>query len=81
MGMTVPEFIGEHVRYDDIGGSIFGGLQLIADIRGWGAIQNLFKDGKGMIDTQKAAAFQDQFGQWIADAINEKLQREKEKNA
>lgn len=40
---------------------------MIAEVRGWGAIQNLFK-------TQKEAAdFQDELGKFIADAINYKL--------
>ena len=50
---------------------------MIADLRGWGAIQNLFKLKGGAIDFEKAEKFQDDLGQWIADAINEKLEREK----
>ncbi len=49
-------------------------MQLIGQIRGWGAIQNLFKDSKGAIDMKAAADFQDEIGNFIADAINEKLQ-------
>ena len=44
-----------------------GGYQMIAEIRGWGAIQHLFKTGK------EASDFQDYMGKFIADAINEKL--------
>jgi hypothetical protein len=79
----IHRFIGEEVYYDKYGGGyIWGkkkeGLQMIAQvdelepdhdpvlsIRGWGAIQ------------QYAERFQDTMGQWIADAINEKLEREK----
>ena len=43
-------------------------LHRIADIRGWGEIQNLFK-----LDMNKAAEFQDAVGEFIVDAINEKL--------
>lgn len=80
--MEVKEFIGEKVVYDELGQVIWGvdsdgGHQRIADIRGWGAIQNLFKTKDGLIDEDKAAIFQDELGKWIADAINEKLQRER----
>jgi hypothetical protein len=39
----------------------------IVSIRGWGAIQHLFKT----LDEQEA--FQDELGRFIQDAINEKL--------
>lgn len=72
--MRPREFIGEKVSYDRHGQMIFGHkkdkLQLLLDVRGWGAIQYLFKTEK------EAADFQDEFGEWIASAINEKLQRE-----
>ena len=72
--MKPSDFIGEKVSYDPAGQMIFGHkkdkLQLLLDVRGWGAIQHLFKTEK------EAAQFQDQFGEWIASAINEKLQRE-----
>lgn len=84
----IRKFIGEKVRYDEFGGGyIWGdhgseGEQMVAQledrpkerpivsIRGWGAIQHLFKTAK------EAAAFQDELGRWIAEAINEKLERE-----
>ena len=80
--MEIGEFIGEKVIYDDCGQFIWGvskeeGLQKIADLRGWGAIQNLFKTPDGNIDTIKAENFQDALGKWIVDAINEKLERER----
>jgi hypothetical protein len=79
---TITEFIGEKVIYDQMGQMIFGvnkhgSHQLIADLRGWGAIQNLFMLNGGRIDMEKAEAFQDNLGQWIIDAINEKLEKEK----
>jgi hypothetical protein len=43
----------------------------VLSIRGWGAIQNKFKN---ISDAKK---FQDSLGKWIADAINEKLKQEK----
>jgi hypothetical protein len=45
----------------------------IADIRGWGNIQYLFPKPEGGLDFDKAAEFQDSIGEFIADAINEKL--------
>ena len=69
--MKVQDFIGEKVSYYRHGQMIFGHkgdkLQLLLDIRGWGAIQHLFNEEKD------AADFQDAFGEWIAEAINDKL--------
>ena len=74
--MKPKDFIGEKATYDNHGQMIFGvnekkEMQLLLDVRGWGAIQNLFKN-----NAQKAADFQDEMGAWFADAINEKLKRE-----
>lgn len=76
--MKAEDFIGPEVIYDPSGQIIWGKkekgeLQMIADIRGWGAIQNLFKRPDKSIDFEKASAFQDEVGEWIADAINQKL--------
>ncbi len=81
MDKTVLEFLGAHIIYDAEGQDLFavqenGHLQPIADIRGWGAIQNLFMLKGGAIDMDKASKFQDNLGQFMADAINEKMQRE-----
>lgn len=71
--MKPSEFIGDRVNYDSYGQMIFANKgnsqQLLLDVRGWGAIQNLFKT------EDEAAVFQDQLGEWIADAINEKLKK------
>ena len=76
----IKDFIGHRVSYDGYGTYIWGErvnkdgeieLQMLADVRGWGAIQNLFKTG------EEACAFQDSIGEFIAEAINEKLEREK----
>jgi len=66
------EFIGEKVTYDEIGTFIWGGKtnQMIADVRGWGAIQHMFNTHR------EARNFQDELGSFIVDAINEKLERE-----
>ena len=84
-------FIGEAVRYDEFGGGYIwgidnkGGEEMIAQvdepnkdsdavlsIRGWGAIQHLCKSNETY-----AERFQDFMGNFIAEAINEKMQREK----
>ena len=75
--MKITDFIKGKVWYDYHGQMIFCkdekvGDQLILDIRGWGAIQHLFKSEK------EAAEFQDKLGNWYAEAINEKIEREKE---
>lgn len=70
---TVESFIGGKVIYDNAGQYFFGkhGQQMVAELRGWGAIQNMFPiTEQGQND---AAKFQDELGEWIADAINQKL--------
>ncbi len=79
---TIVEFIGKKVTYEKNGQRIWGldkndRHQLLLDLRGWGAIQNLFKDKKGALDEKAANKFQDELGEWIADAINQKLEKEK----
>lgn len=75
MEKKIQKFIGT-AKFDEHGGGYIwgedknGGLQMIAEVRGWGAIQNLFPN-----DQKKAAEFQDELGKFIADAINEKLNK------
>lgn len=74
---TVESFINK-AQYDQFGTHIWGisdkkEFQLIAEVRGWGAIQNLFKS------TSEAADFQDNLGKFIVEAINEKIERDKHK--
>jgi hypothetical protein len=75
MNNKLIDFIGEKVTYDQQGQMIFGvkgdDLQLLLDVRGWGAIQHLNVDNP--------EKFQDDLGQWFADAVNEKLNRERNK--
>lgn len=78
----ILEFFGVDVTYDKMGQYIWaveknGNHQKIADLRGWGAIQNLFKDKKGAVDFPAAGALQDELGQFFVDAIKEKLERER----
>jgi len=76
--MKPEEFLKGKFKYDNDGQYIWlvqpsGNHQKIADLRGWGAIQNLFADKSGKIDMKKAEAFQDELGEWVAIALNEKL--------
>lgn len=78
--MNIKDFIGK-ATYDNCGQFIWGvgddgEHQKLADLRGWGAIQNLFKTKDGKVDTDEAARFQDELGKWIVDAINEKIERD-----
>lgn len=78
--MQVKDLINGKVTYDKFGGQYFwinkpnGGLQMLAEMRGWGNISNMFPMTK---EGQKAAAkYQDEVAEWIAEAINEKMERE-----
>jgi len=83
--MKITDFINGKVTYDKFGGQYFwinepkGGVQMLAELRGWGHIQNMFKrNGKNSgeyIDDEAAGKFQDEVGDFIADAINEKIQK------
>jgi hypothetical protein len=77
----VIEFIGDRAQYDQYGGTYIWGrkesseaLQMIGEVRGWGAIQNKFDD------IEEAGDFQDKLGAFIALAITEKIKREKNKS-
>lgn len=69
----VIDYIKE-AYYDPFGTMIFAkegnDIQMLADVRGWGRIQHMFKT------EQEAENFQDKVGQFIVDAINEKIERE-----
>lgn len=81
--MKIIDFIGVKAEFDNGGQHIFGvnanqELQMIAEVRGWGAMQNMVKEENGGIfDIEKAYEFQDKLGEWIAEAITEKLERER----
>ena len=75
--MKVTDFINGKVTYDKEGQYLWiegrkNGIQMLGEIRGWGHIQNMFN-----LNMDKAAAFQDEVGEWVAQAINEKREREK----
>ena len=70
--MTVKKFLGVKIQYDPSSNMIFAiddkeGMQLILDVRGWGAIQNLFKTEK------EAVKFQDEMAEFITNAVNKQL--------
>lgn len=75
----ITDFINGKIIYDKEGQDLWiknkgGGIQRLADLRGWGAIQNLFKMKNGLIDLEAATKFQDEIGEWIATALNEKIE-------
>lgn len=71
--MTIQKWLKD-VYYDDYGQYLWSkgdnGLQMIGEIRSWGALQNEFKT------EEESAAFQEKVGKFIADAINEKVQKD-----
>jgi len=77
----IKKFIGV-AKLDEFGGNYIwgvdkdGGHQLISDVRGWGVIQNIFKNKDESINFEDAEQFQYELGKFIVDAINEKLNKE-----
>lgn len=75
--MTIEKWLSD-VYYDEYGTQIWnresaGDYQMVADVRGWGRIQNEFNT------EEDAAIFQDNVGRFIAEAIREKIERLKKK--
>jgi hypothetical protein len=73
MKEKVKQWLGDNIIYDAHGQMIFavrenGHHQMIADVRGWGAIQNLFPG-----DPSKAMEFQDALGEFLAEAIKKHI--------
>lgn len=70
--MKIKEWLKD-VYYDEYGQYLWSkqndGSQMIGEVRGWGRIQNEFKT------EEEAAKFQDEIGKFIAEAINEKIQK------
>ena len=73
--MTIKEWLKD-VYYDEYGTHIWnrededGGSQLVAEIRGWGRLQNEFPTEK------ESEKFQDEVGEFIVQAIREKVERD-----
>ena len=83
MKQEIKNFIGV-AKHDEFKGTYIwgvdkeGGNQMIAELRGWGAIQNMFKNEDGSINFEDAEQFQDEMGKFIVDAINEKINKQKD---
>jgi len=82
----ITDFINGPVTYDKEGQYFWvtgkqNGMHMLGELRGWGHIQNMkdFKMGgqpQGSIDMDAAGKFQDEIGEFVAAAINEKIARE-----
>ena len=76
--MTIEQWLSD-VYYDAWGQRIWnkedkdGGSQIVLEVRGWGRLQNEFTS------FDKASEFQDQAGEFIVEAIREKIERLKSK--
>lgn len=74
---TIEEYINK-AQYDPHGILIWAIAPdnniptILVDIRGWGHICNLFPEAD---EADEAEKFQDELGEWIADAINQKLNK------
>jgi hypothetical protein len=69
--MTIEKWLSD-VYYDEYGTHIWnkeqdGGNQLVSDIRGWGRLQNEFST------QEEAEKFQNKVGEFIVQAIKEKI--------
>ena len=77
--MEITDFINGKVTYDREGQYFWintpkNGIQMLGELRGWGHIQNMFlKSGK--IDIEESEKFQDSIGEFVAQAVNEKIAR------
>lgn len=76
----ITDFINGKVEYDSEGQQFWihrrdNGIQLLGELRGWGHIQHMphFRLSEGKFDVDLAGRFQDEVGEFIAKAINEKL--------
>ena len=72
--MTIEKWLS-NVIYDDSGAYIWnekenGELEMVANIRGWGTLQYKFET------LGEAANFQDAIGEFITQAIREKVERD-----
>jgi hypothetical protein len=80
----ITDFINGKVTYDKESQYFWvqghsNGIQMLGELRGWGHIQNMFKDKTGKVDFKTAELFQDEIGEFVAQAVNEKLEREGKK--
>lgn len=79
MEPKITDFISGKVIYDNQRFWIeckANGIRLLGELRGWGHIQHMKQFyNKGKIDMGLADKFHDDVGQFVADAINEKIKR------
>ncbi len=73
--MTVKEWLGDTIKFDADSGQIWSidsktkdYIKHVADVRGYGALQK-------RLGTDNADKLQDEIGEFIAQAINEKLEK------
>lgn len=76
----ITDFINGKVTYDKEGQYFLvtqpnGGTQMIGELHGWGRIKNMFVTKRPVFDMDSAAKFQDELGEFVASAINEKIER------
>ena len=79
--MKITDYINGEVIYDKEGQYFWimddkGGMKMLAELRGWGHIQNMFRDAKQGIDMESAADLQDEVGEWIAKTLTEQIKKE-----
>jgi hypothetical protein len=80
----ITDFINGPVSYDKEGQYFWvtghqNGIQMLGELRGWGHIQNMRQFRimeQSSIDMKAAEKFQDEIGEFVAAAINEKIERE-----
>ena len=76
--MKPTDFLGEKVRFKKKDGYFYTKKEtLFCSMRGWAKIYALFHNEDDPTSGFKAREFHKNLGQWIADAINEKLERER----
>jgi hypothetical protein len=77
--MKIEQWLSDVYQDSYVGNKIWnkvsnGGSEMVADIRGWGAIQYLFKTN------EEAKQFQNEVCKFIVEAIREKIVRDYPKN-
>jgi len=75
--MKITDFINGEVTYDKECQYFWintphKGIQMLGELRGWGHIQNM-----GFKNMEDAGKFQDEVGEFVAQAINEKINASK----
>ena len=68
--MTIKDYLKNGAHYDHIWGQIMSGSKNIAMIRGYSSILDAFEG-----DVGKTEIFQQELGEFVAEAIKEKLER------